>query len=113
MNMFPMGALPLSTLAGLASGASPSDLIRMGQSNPGLVSSIAKQVQRNPRAALDLAGSLVKKNSGRARGAAMSARAPVERALMRINRPPEMGRILKIASKAGVTPMLSRMAGGV
>ena len=107
MNMFPMGALPLSTLASLASGASPSDLLRMGQSNPSLVSALAGRVQRNPKEALALAGSLVKKNSGKARGLAMSARAPVERGVMRINRPSELGRVLKIADKAGVTPMLA------
>lgn len=99
---FPLGAMPLSSLAGLASGASPSDLIRMGQSNPGLVSAVARQVQRNPKAALNLAGSLIKKNAGKARGAAM-----------RINRPPEMGRILKLASKSGLSPMLAKVAGGV
>lgn len=104
-----MSGLPLSSLTGLASGASPSDLIRMAQSNPALVSAVAKQVQRNPRAALDLASSLVKKNSGKARSAAMSARAPVERAVMGIRRPPEMGRILKIANKGGVLPMLEKM----
>ena len=118
MSMFPLGALPLSSLAGLAAGASPSDLLQMARANPALVAGLAGQVQRNPRAALDLAGSLVKKNAGRARGAAaaargpamaaaMAARGPVERAVMRINRPPEAGRFLKIAQDKGAQ-MLSK-----
>lgn len=121
MSMFPLGALPMSSLAGLASRASPTDLLQMARENPALVAGLAGQVQRNPRAALDIAGSLVKKNAGRARGAAAAARgpamaaamaarssvSPVERAVMRINRPPETGRFLRLAQDKG-QQMLSK-----
>ena len=101
--MFPMGSLPLSALASMGQ-SDPRSLIKLAQQNPALVSGIAGQVARNPRAATDLATRMV--------GRAKVPKAPkVDMGyLMRQEKriPMMRGRIMEVASKTGVTPMLGK-----
>ena len=101
--MFPLGSLPLSAIASMGS-SDPRSLIKLAQQNPALVSGIAGQVARNPKAATDLATKMV--------GRAKIPKAPkVDMGyLMRQEKriPLMRGRVMEVASKAGITPMLGK-----
>lgn len=101
--MFPLGSLPLSALASMGS-SDPRSLIKLAQQNPAIVSGIAGQVARNPKAATDLATKMV--------GRAKIPKAPkVDMGyLMRQEKriPMLRGRVMEVASKAGITPMLGK-----
>lgn len=101
--MFPLGSLPLSAIASMG-GNDPRSLIKLASQNPALVSGIAGQIARNPKAATDLAT----KMAGRAK---MPKAPKVDMGyLMRQEKriPLLRGRALEVASKSGITPMLSR-----
>lgn len=101
--MFPLGSLPLSAIASMG-GNDPRSLIKLASQNPALVSGIAGQIARNPKAATDLAT----KMAGRAK---MPKAPKVDMGyLMRQEKriPMLRGRAMEVASKAGITPMLSR-----
>ena len=101
--MFPLGSLPLSAIASMG-GNDPRSLIKLAQQNPALVSGIAGQIARNPKAATDLATKMV--------GKAKMPKVPkVDMGyLMRQEKriPMMRGRIMEVASKAGITPMLGK-----
>lgn len=108
--MFPLGSLPLSAVASMG-GNDPRSLLKLAQNNPALVSGLAAQVARNPKAATDLATKMV----GRAKMPKVpkmpSVPAGVDMGyLMRQEKriPMLRGRVLSIASKAGATPMLGK-----
>lgn len=96
--MFPLGSLPLSALASMGS-SDPKSLIKLAQQNPALVSGIAGQVARNPKAATDLASKMV----GRAPKVDMGYLMRQEKRI-----PMLRSRIMEVASKGGVVPMLGR-----
>lgn len=101
--MFPLGSLPLSAIASMG-GNDPKSLLKLASQNPAIVSGIAGQIARNPKAATDLAT----KMAGRAK---MPKAPKVDMGyLMRQEKslPMLRGRALKVASKAGITPMLGR-----
>ena len=101
--MFPLGSLPLSAIASMGS-SDPRSLLKLASQNPALVSGIAGQVARNPKAATDLATKMV--------GRAKIPKAPkVDMGyLMRQEKriPMLRSRVLEVASKAGVVPMLGK-----
>lgn len=104
--MFPLGSLPLSTIASMG-GNDPRSLLKLAQNNPALVSGLAAQVARNPKAATDLATKMV----GKAKMPKMPKTPTVDMGyLMRQEKriPMLRGKVLDIASKGGVTPMLGR-----
>ena len=108
--MFPLGSLPLSALASMG-GNDPRGLIKLAQQNPSIVSGLAAQVARNPKMATDLATKMVGKAKVPKIPKMPSVPAGVDMGdLMRQEKriPMLRSRVMEVASKAGVTPMLGR-----
>ena len=99
--MFPLGSLPLSAIASMGS-SDPRSLLKLASQNPALVSGIAGQIARNPKMATDLATKMV----GRVPKAPKVDMGYLMRQEKRI--PMLRGRVMEVASKAGITPMLGK-----